>query len=259
MLNNNDSSLQSLRVVLDARLPNSAMIVVSSACAGDRQVELAYGLARAFTAAGRRTAALNLCEDAYGSEPGDASDDVELRSFGGTFVKAPGTTRELNSLVANVRAEHEIFIVACPAVPTDSTTLELCRLASGVLLAVRLGRKATPQDEDTVTQLQRVSATILGIIAMRPPAASAGVQVADGGLAKPQKMEGAAILRVSSVIVAAVISAASYAGHANATYRGPHNEGVPGIAQTVARSIVPPTLKRSSPQSSAPATGHLPR
>ncbi len=176
MLNANDSPLQSLRVVLDARLPNSAMMVVSSACAGDRQAELAYGLARAFAAAGRATAALNLCDDSYGSEPGDVSDDVELRAFGGTCVKAPGTTRELNSLVANVRAEHEIFIVACPPIPADSTSLELCRLASGVLLAVQLGRKATPQDEETVTQLRRVSATLLGVIAMRP-ATGAGVQV----------------------------------------------------------------------------------
>lgn len=165
---NNDQSFQSLRVMLDAKLPSAAMVVVSSACGEDGQAELACGLAHAFSDSGRKTALISLYST--GDPRSRCMTDLDLRTFAGPFFQAPLAPIELNSLVADVRAEHEVVIIASPPIIAESASLHLCRIADGVLLAVRLGRKVTADDENTVTQLQRVAATLLGVIAVRPPA-----------------------------------------------------------------------------------------
>jgi Mrp family chromosome partitioning ATPase len=198
---NNDQSCQSLRVLLDAMLPPSAMVVVSSAGGEDGQAELACGLAHAFRESGRKTALISL----YGK--GDAQPscitDVDPRIFSGSLFQAPLTPIELDSLIADVRAEHEVVIVACPPVVTESASLHLCRIADGVLLAVRLGRKVTADDEYAVTQLQRVAATLLGVVAMYPPVESV-TQSSDVIVAREQAFEATAIKRIPSLIAAAL-------------------------------------------------------
>lgn len=177
-MTSNTSSYQSLRVMLDVRLPVSAMLVVSSACEGDGQDELACGLAGAFAETGRRTAVISLY-DAPGEWLGAAN--LQLRGFTGSFFKAPAASIELNSLINEARLEHDVVIVASPPLSVHSASLDLCRLANGVLLAVRLGRKISEQDEQTVAQLQRVDAKLLGAVAMRPaPSRPEGTEHAAG-------------------------------------------------------------------------------
>ncbi len=200
---NNDQSYQSLRVMLDAKLPNTAMVVVSSACGEDGQAELAHGLAHAFIDSGRKTALISLYS------PGDARSrcmtDLDPRTFAGHFFQAPLTPIALDSLVADVRAEHEIVIVASPPIITESASLHLCRIADGVLLAVRLGRKVTADDENTVAQLQRVAATLLGVIAVRPPAERA-TESPDIAIARDKDLETAPMLKVRAWIATALRS-----------------------------------------------------
>lgn len=159
------SSYQSLRVMLEVRLPMSAMLVVSSACPGDGQDELACGLACAFAESDKRTAVISLYET-----PSDwlGSANLQLRGFTGSFFKAPAAAKELHALVTDVCLEHDVVIVASPPLLTKSASLDLCRLGNGVLFAVRLGRKISSEDQEAVAQLQRVEAKLLGTVAMRP-------------------------------------------------------------------------------------------
>jgi Mrp family chromosome partitioning ATPase len=161
------SSYQSLRVMLDVRLPESAMIVVSSALDEDGRSEVASGIARAFAWAGRSTALINLC-DGQGNKSLSTSEG-EHENFSGLVVEPPELPpHELSKLIADVRLERGVIVVAGPPVLRDSTSLDLCRVAEGVVLAVRLGRKITPEDEATAAQLRRVNANVVGIVAMRP-------------------------------------------------------------------------------------------
>ncbi len=200
---NTDQSFQSLRVVLDAKLPNTAMVVVSSACGEDGQAELACGLARAFSDSGRKTALISLYST--GDARSRCMTDLDLRTFSGHFFQAPLTPIELDSLVADVRAEHEVVMVASPPIITESASLHLCHIADGVLLAVRLGRKVTADDENTVTQLQRVAATLLGVIAVRPPAERA-TESPDITVARDKDLETSSMLRAPTWIAAALRS-----------------------------------------------------
>lgn len=169
-MTNTHSSFQSLRIMLDVRLPSSAMVVVSSACEGDGEDELAYGLAQAFAETGRRTALIKL-NGYHDGMQGTA--DVES-NFNGSRFHAPASPNELNSLVTDVRYAHDVVIVASPPLGEQSASLDLCRLANGVLLAVRLGRKVTPRDQEAVEQLKRLDARLLGTVAMRSVASTNG-------------------------------------------------------------------------------------
>ena len=146
-----NAPFHALRVMLDARLPHAATIVVSSACDGDGQQELANGLVEAFAQAGRRSVLVSLYDGS-------------------------ATPAELGKLLADARAEHEVVVVASPPLPTHSAALDACRLADGVLLTVRLGRKIMPADHDTVAYLERAAATVLGVVAMRSMTLKGGAQ-----------------------------------------------------------------------------------
>ncbi len=220
---NNDQSLQLLRVILNAKVPLSAMIVVSSACADDEQAELACGLAHAFSEAGRNTALISLYD--HGDARYYCITDADSRVFTGSFFQAPASPVELDSLVASVRAGHEIVIVASPPIIADSSALHLCRIADGVLLAVRLGRKVIADDENTVTQLQRVGANLLGVIAMEPPARQV-TKSSDDIIVGDEALETTPLQRVSSLISAA-LSPVLTIGRLRHSARPPATERLP--------------------------------
>ncbi|HTJ28667.1 MAG TPA: hypothetical protein VMA36_21110 [Candidatus Limnocylindria bacterium] len=169
-MTNRDSSFQSLRVMLDARLPAPAVLVVSAACDRDGPPTLACGLARAFAEAGRRTVIISLYDLAGGESSSPAVPD-ELATWGGAVHYAPRGLREMSDVVSDLQSTHDVVLAVAPPVPKDPISLQISRLAHGVLLAVRLGRKITTDDETTVTQLQRVGATLLGVVAMHHEAA----------------------------------------------------------------------------------------
>jgi hypothetical protein len=157
-------SFQSLRVALDEKLSASALIVVSAARHEDDAIQLARGLAQAF-AANRKSVALI-------SVPGGSG--LPIRSVwedgtrsGGTFYHAPLTTENVDAFVRETKSKRQIAIVVAPSIRENGAPLELCRMADGVLLGVRLGRRITAEDQATAIQLERVSAKMLGLVAMR--------------------------------------------------------------------------------------------
>jgi Mrp family chromosome partitioning ATPase len=154
-MTNSPASFQSLRVMLDALLPARAMLVVSAACDEDGHGTLASGLAEALADAGRKTVLISL-HDRAAAEPSMCSAAVQYLS------RAP---KDLSEVLADLRSQHDVVMVIAPPVPKDPISLQVCRLADGVLLSVRMGRKITADDENTVTQLRRVGATLLGIVA----------------------------------------------------------------------------------------------
>jgi Mrp family chromosome partitioning ATPase len=152
--------------MLDARLPAQAMLVISAACEQDSPPRLGCGIARAFAEAGHRTALVSLYEPAAGESAANAVLD-ELATWGGGIHYAPRALMEMSAFIRELRSMHDIVVVVAPPVPRDPISLQISRMADGVLLAVRLGRKITADDEHTVTQLQRVSASLLGVVAVQ--------------------------------------------------------------------------------------------
>jgi len=197
----NEQSLQIVRVVLNSMLPRAAMIIVSSASEQDGQFELACGLAQAFCDAGRKTALIDL----HNSDA-DASQGVALAglSMGNVSVlRAPRGPVDIEAFIAKIRAEQDVSIVASPPIVANSSSLDLCRISDGVVLAVRLGRKVTADDENTVTQLQRVGANLLGLIATSSETRS-HVEPSKTLEARPQPVSESSLIRhVSSLIGAA--------------------------------------------------------
>lgn len=173
VMTTHESSFQSLRVMLEAAVPARAMIAVSAARDEDGQSALAFGLARAYADAGRRTVLMSLYDRA-GESPHGGEDD--LAAWGGAFRQATRVPKDVHALVEELRSQHDLVIAVAPPIARDAVALETCRLAHGVLLAVRLGRKITEDDERTVLQLQRIAANLLGVVAMHPETTKVRVQ-----------------------------------------------------------------------------------
>jgi Mrp family chromosome partitioning ATPase len=164
-MTSNDSSFRSLRIMLEAQLPSRALIVASSALDGDGQDELAHGVAHAFADSGKRTAFISVYNGGGKPQRHLGRRCAHLTRIGVSI----GGRNDLKPVIANARENHDFVIIAGPPVASYSGSLDLCRLADGVLLAVRLGRKVTDADQRTAGQLKLVAANVLGVIAMRPP------------------------------------------------------------------------------------------
>lgn len=155
-------------------MPARAMIAVSSARDEDGQSALAFGLARAFADAGRRTVLMSLYDRA--GEPAYGAEADDLAAWGGAFRQASRVPKDVSALVEELRSQHDVVVAVAPPIASDAVSLQTCRLAHGVLLAVRLGRKITEDDQRTVAQLQRVAANLLGVVAMHPETTKVKVQ-----------------------------------------------------------------------------------
>jgi Mrp family chromosome partitioning ATPase len=163
-----------LRVTIEAQIQVPAQVVVTSATPSDGATYVALGLARAFAANGRRTALIDAAntQDAPSASPESATGlrsvelarNLHVMTLGKTALPAgAGSPKAVESLLETVRTHYDVAIIDAGPVLSSSAALEMARVASGVLLSVRLGRPARFADGEIMPALARVGARVLGV------------------------------------------------------------------------------------------------
>jgi Mrp family chromosome partitioning ATPase len=147
---------------------------------------VAFNIARAFAEASYRTAIIVSAEDAstltrrLGAK---VAPTEALRALASSGVN--GAVKNLNSIVigrgcspqigspnvmkafiAELKEKYDVVVVQAGPIPSDSAALQFAKVADGVVLAFKMGRKPSRSDRDTLTKLERVSANILGVVAV---------------------------------------------------------------------------------------------
>ena len=174
MLNRAHEHFSALRVILEARIPNPAVITVGSATAGDGTEFVAFGIADSLAAAGYRTlflrnasesaasnAGLRLAEDLHtprmlGSNGLFTMDAIDERISSSTSREAIGST------LKRLRAEYGYVIVDAGILSQREISGVLAGLSDGTLLALRKGRSRTIADKALAVMID--SLNVLGVV-----------------------------------------------------------------------------------------------
>lgn len=164
--------LMRARVEMHARKP--AVIVVTSARAGDGKSLTAYSLAKSFARAGRRTALVETT-NTTGSEESlsKAFHEIDIPLVRVGCAKALHSGEVVSEFFAGLRATYEYAIVDSATLLADSVSILLAANADGVLLAVRLGRAPTDDDDLTIRLIEQKGCQIVGVVATSPAAIDA--------------------------------------------------------------------------------------
>lgn len=150
-----EAQAQLLSVRVEAELGKPAVVMVTSARSGDGKSLTAYALAESFANCDHRVALLTRSSDEYQQLP---------------IVKIPSeetsnvSRDRLASIVEQLRADYDFTIVDAETFANRST-IGLARLVDGILLAVRIGRAPTTEDETIVTMIEQFGGRILGVVA----------------------------------------------------------------------------------------------
>jgi Mrp family chromosome partitioning ATPase len=179
-----DENFRILRVRVQHAAGLPALVVVSAAMDADRGTLVACGLARAFAEAGIDTLLLDArssrSEIAQELELGVPPSPQMPRKIGNNLTIAALFEREerlltdskMGEIFEEVRGRYAVTVVDAPAIPGSGAALQLARLADGLLLAVRLGRRQSAEDLETVQLL--AGTTITGIVPTRAASAESG-------------------------------------------------------------------------------------
>lgn len=161
-----EETFRFLRVRVQHGTALPTLVVVGAALRGDGATFVACGLARAFAEAGHATLLL----DANPRNSGIA-DELGM-TFGGSAGKPQHVSEnfsvaslfdreerllgddELDTVVAHVRSQYAVTIVDTPAIPRSGAALQIARIADGLLVAVRLGRRPVGEDQEMKLLMQ---------------------------------------------------------------------------------------------------------
>ena len=167
-----DEHFRSLRVRVQHATKSPSIVAVGAAIRGDGATFVACGLARAFAEAGHKTLLIDanprfsrvageLGTPVRGT-PGQPERLAPNFSVASLFDKRERLLedKELTDVLAHLRTHYAITIVDSPAIPHSGFALQLARIADGLLVAVRLGRR--PVAEDIEMNLLMRSGAILG-------------------------------------------------------------------------------------------------
>jgi len=152
-----NSQMHLLRSRVEAELDRPAVVMVTSALPGDGKSLTAHSLAVSFGRSGRRVALAG------------AAAGIDQR--GVTVVNLPpkeGRVAEHDGLVAFVdklRAEYDYTIVDAGTFLRSNTAMALAPLVDGILLAVRVGRAPSDDDELLVRTIEHSRGRVLGVVA----------------------------------------------------------------------------------------------
>jgi Mrp family chromosome partitioning ATPase len=161
-----DERFRLLRVRVQHGTAMPSLVVVGSAQRGDGTTYVACGLARAFAEAGHETLLL----DANPRNSGIA-DELDM-TFGSNSAKPERVGQhfsvaslfdsderlledhELTRVVDHVRQNYAITIIDAPVIPGSGAALQIARIADGLLVAVRMGRRPGAADHDMKALMQ---------------------------------------------------------------------------------------------------------
>jgi len=145
-----------LRARIEAELGAPAVVMVTSACVGDGKSLTAYSLAESLAACGHSVALVSRsCEELQQVAI------VEM-SLNGKYAPS---REPLKSFVEGLRREYDFTIIDAETFAASSAVVALANLADGILLAVRIGRAPTANDEVLVEMIERSGGRIVGVVA----------------------------------------------------------------------------------------------
>jgi Mrp family chromosome partitioning ATPase len=145
---------QLLRVRVEAELARPAVIMVTSAREGDGKSLTAYSLAAALVQVDHRVALVSRSSQQYDQLP-----IVEMPNDGGS------SRERLATFIDAMRAEYDFTVIDADTFVKSSTAMTLAHLVDGVLLAVRIGRAPTADDESMVGLLEQLGSRVVGVVA----------------------------------------------------------------------------------------------
>ncbi len=178
-----EESFRILRVTVESRRPEAAVIAVGSAQPNDGTTFLACGLARAYAEAGRSTLLVGATSTAT------IADELSMRmpqAYSAQNASVLRVAREPNLNIAHLpaangysaartqsvaflrelRSEYDVIVVDVESIPASGHALELARAADSVLVAVRMGRKPTKADRQLAAEL---GDAIVGVVPTKAP------------------------------------------------------------------------------------------
>jgi hypothetical protein len=162
-----------LRTHVEREVRRPAVIMVTSATAGDGKSFTAHALAQCLAKSGRRTALVDastkpgrgaywVCPEIPG-ETGDLPDIVSMPE------PQPGRVREaIAQFVESSRSSHDYTIVDTSPLLEGALPLALAGCVDGVLVAVRIGRTPSQDDEAMMRVLEQSGGRVLGVVATSP-------------------------------------------------------------------------------------------
>jgi uncharacterized protein involved in exopolysaccharide biosynthesis len=136
-----NTQAQVLRARVEAALGKPAVIMVTSAIAGDGKSLAAYVLAASLEKGNHRVSVMEI--------PNEEETSHE----------------RLSAFVDKMRSNYDFTIVDAASFGKSSSVMSLARLVDGILLAVRVGRAPGDDDESIVSVLEQFGGNIVGVVA----------------------------------------------------------------------------------------------
>jgi Mrp family chromosome partitioning ATPase len=173
----------SLRLMLEAAVPSPAVFAVGCATEKDESENVACNLARAFADAGYKTVVVDpdggdVFHAKYGMKVPITADlssmsagatngtikNLSALALTGKVLRTSTSARKMQDAIADLRLRFDIIIVNAGIMTSKPEALQFARAADGVILSFRFGRKAQREDRDLTEMLERVGATLLGVV-----------------------------------------------------------------------------------------------
>lgn len=152
-----NSQLQMLRSHVEAELRSPAVIMVTSAHSGDGKSLTAHSLATSFVRSGQRVALI-------ASGPNETSGGLsrlDLPSEGDDIA----WRERLTAFVQKLRQDYDFAVIDPGTFLGSDAAMALGRLVDGILLAVRVGRAPSDEDELMIRAIDHCSGRIIGVVA----------------------------------------------------------------------------------------------
>lgn len=152
-----NSQLQMLRSHVEAELKSPAVVMVTSAHQGDGKSLTADSLANSFVRSGQRVAlvAAGPNETSGGLSRLDlpaGDDDIAWRE-------------RLTAFVQKLRRDYDFAVIDPGTFLGSDAAMALGRLVDGILVAVRMGRAPSDEDELMIRAIDHCSGRIIGVVA----------------------------------------------------------------------------------------------
>jgi Mrp family chromosome partitioning ATPase len=143
-----------LRARVEAGVGKPAVILVTSACTGDGKSLTAYSLAASLAKCNHRVALVSpSCEEYH---------QLSIMQIS----REEGSSHDrLTGFVKRMRSDYEFTIIDAETFVKNSTVIALANLVDAILLAVRIGRAPTVDDEAMVRILEQFDVRVVGVVA----------------------------------------------------------------------------------------------
>lgn len=156
MKNANEADFKLLRARVEAKLRPPAVLLVTSAVEGDGKRLTTYGLAQALAVSGYSTAIMDE------QSPTNPHPQLVAQMHCDPAVDSRAA---LARVCERMRSSYDFTLVTVGALPSKSLAMTFARLADGIILSYRLGRRELAQDAELKAFFNDCSVQVIGLVA----------------------------------------------------------------------------------------------